>query len=286
MDLLTSVLEPPVPRVDPVPAPTAVEFDHVSFAFDDHVLLQDISFSVPVGTLRVLLGASGEGKSILLKLILGLLQPDAGRILINGRSITGLSERQLGPIRADIGMMFQENALFDSLTVAENVGYRLSEESDMPLADVRSRVEEVLGFVGMGEHVDKMPAALSGGERRRVALARAIAARPTLVLLDDPTSGLDPVIAASIDDQIVRLRDQEHVTFVLVTHQIRDAFYIAGHAAGSDPSRRQIVARSAESARFMVLHGGRFCFEGTAAELRACRDPYVQEFLYRTLPPW
>ena len=181
---------------------SAVVFDKVSFAFDDHVVLDDISFSIPKGSMRILLGASGAGKSVVLKLILGLLRPDSGAIFVNGQRIDVLSERDLMRMRADVGMLFQENALFDSLTVAENVGYRLFEETDMPKAQARSRVEAVLGFVGLEEFIDRLPSELSGGQRRRVAIARAMAAKPSLLLFDDPTSGLDPIIATTVDNEI------------------------------------------------------------------------------------
>jgi phospholipid/cholesterol/gamma-HCH transport system ATP-binding protein len=264
----------------------AVVFDRVSFAFDEHVVLRDISFSVPKGSMSILLGASGAGKSVLLKLVLGLLRPDAGTILVNGQRVDLMSEHDLLRLRGEIGMLFQENALFDSLTVAENVGYRLYEETDLPADQVRSRVAEVLGFVGLDEYIDRMPSALSGGQRRRVAIARAMAAKPDLLLFDDPTTGLDPVIATTVDDEIVKLRDLEHVTSIVVTHQIRDAFYVATHEATSTNGRLEIVATDAEDARFMVLHDGHIYFEGSGTELRASRDGYLQQFLFMTLPPW
>jgi phospholipid/cholesterol/gamma-HCH transport system ATP-binding protein len=270
-----------------IEGPQAVVFDAVSFAFDDHVVLRDVSFSVPRGSMAMVLGASGAGKSILLKLILGLLRPDAGSVQVNGQQIERMAERDLLRLRGDIGMMFQENALFDSLTVAENVGYRLYEETDMPTAEVHTRVAEVLEFVGLGPYLERMPTELSGGQRRRVAMARAMAARPNLLLLDDPTMGLDPVIAAAVDDEIIKLRDLEHVTSILVTHQIRDAFYVATHeAVRTDGGQVQIVEAGAERARFLVLHEGRIYFEGTGTELKASRDAYLEEFLFMTLPPW
>jgi phospholipid/cholesterol/gamma-HCH transport system ATP-binding protein len=270
-----------------IEGPQAVVFDAVSFAFDDHVVLRDVSFSVPRGSMAMVLGASGAGKSILLKLILGLLRPDAGSIQVNGQQVERMAERDLLRLRGDIGMMFQENALFDSLTVAENVGYRLYEETDMPTAEVHTRVAEVLEFVGLGPYLERMPTELSGGQRRRVAMARAMAARPNLLLLDDPTMGLDPVIAAAVDDEIIKLRDLEHVTSILVTHQIRDAFYVATHeAVRTDGGQVQIVEAGAERARFLVLHEGRIYFEGTGTELKASRDAYLEEFLFMTLPPW
>jgi len=264
----------------------AVVFDHVSFAFDDNVVLRDLSFSVPKGSMSILLGASGAGKSIVLKLILGLFRPDAGAILVNGQRVDAMPERDLLRVRGDIGMMFQENALFDSLTVAENVGYRLYEETDLPDVEVRGRVAEVLGFIGLGEYIDRMPSELSGGQRRRVAIARAMAARPSLLLFDDPTTGLDPIIASTVDDEIVKLRDLEHVTSILVTHQIRDAFYVSTHEARRSNGDVQILDAGAERARFMVLHDHRITFEGTGRELLASEDPYLRELLFMTLPPW
>lgn len=266
-----------------------IEVDHVSFAFDDHVVLRDVSFSVPKGSMRFLLGASGSGKSVLLKLILGLLRPDEGTIVVNGQRVDLLPERDLLRIRADIGMVFQENALFDSLTVAENVGYRLYEETDLPLAQVRGRVEEVLGFIGLAEFIDRMPAELSGGQRRRVAVARAMASRPGLLLCDDPTTGLDPITATTVDDEVVKLRDLEGITTIVATHQIRDALYIATHAA-TRTGDGVLVSGAGEidatHAEFMVLHDGRFHFQGRASELFASEDPYLKEFLFNTLPPW
>jgi phospholipid/cholesterol/gamma-HCH transport system ATP-binding protein len=186
-------------------------------------------------------------------------------------------------------MMFQENALFDSLTVAENVGYRLYEETDMPDDEVRKRIEEVLGFVGLSEHIDRMPSGLSGGQRRRVAIARAMAARPNLVLLDDPTTGLDPITATTIDDQIVKLRDLHQVTSIVVTHQIRDAFYVATHEAVRANGRVQIRAADAakiEQTSFMVLHEGRIYFEGDALALEGSQDRFLRDFLFMARPPW
>ena len=186
-------------------------------------------------------------------------------------------------------MMFQDNALFDSMTVAENVGYRLYEETDMPLDQVRRRVQEVLGFVGLEEYIDSIPSELSGGQRRRVAVARAMAAKPGLLLFDDPTSGLDPITAATIDDQIVKLRDLEHVTSIVVTHQMRDAFYVASHQAAPSNGRMQIQSATRADAThvsFLVLNEGRVWFEGSAEALRESTDAYLRHFLFKTLPPW
>jgi phospholipid/cholesterol/gamma-HCH transport system ATP-binding protein len=286
-DQTTSPVGSPISEQDA--ASPAIVFHKVSFAFDDHVVLRDISFSVPKGSMKILLGASGAGKSVVLKLILGLFRPDSGTILVNGQQIENMTESNLMRIRADIGMLFQESALFDSLTVAENVGYRLYEETDMPDDQVRRRIEEVVGFIGLEEHIDKMPSELSGGQRRRVAIARAMAAKPNLLLFDDPTSGLDPITATTVDDEIVKLRDVEHVTSIVVTHQIRDAFYVATHEAVAENGSLRILSVpevETPAASFMVLHDGRIYFEGSAAELRASRDDYLREFLFMTLPPW
>jgi len=278
-----------VERSEPDAASPAVAFENVSFAFDDHVVLREMSLAVAKGSMTILLGPSGAGKSVVLKLILGLLRPDSGRIFVSGERIDTMAERELARVRADIGMLFQESALFDSLTVAENVGYRLYEETDMPKGQVRRRVEEVLGFIGLEDYIDWMPSELSGGQRRRVAVARAMAAKPSLLLLDDPTSGLDPITATTIDDEIVKLRDLEHVTSIAVTHQIRDAFYVAAHQAVRTADRVRITPADegrTENATFMVLHDGRIQFEGSAAELLASKDAYLKEFLFMTLPPW
>lgn len=269
--------------------PPAVEFDRVSFAFDDHVILRDVSFTIPKGTMTILLGESGVGKSVSLKLILGLLRPDGGAIRVNGERVDTMSELELMRVRADIGMVFQELALFDSLTVAENVGYRLSEEMRLPVEQVQARVEDVLGFIGLGEFIDRMPSELSGGQRRRVAIARAMAPRPSLILFDDPTTGLDPIIASTVDDEIVKLRDLERVTSIFVTQQIRDAFYIGTHRAVRQDGRIEISEAheaGVAPAEFMLLYDGQIRFRGSAAELMASDDKYLRQFLYMTLPPW
>jgi len=271
------------------PATAAVEFSHVSLAFDDHVVLRDLSFSVPKGAMRILLGASGSGKSVILKLVLGLLRPDTGTIEVNGRRVDNMGEHDLLEVRSGIGMVFQENALFDSLTVAENVGYGLTEEASMTAQQVRARVEEVVGFVGLGEYMDRLPSELSGGQRRRVAIARAMAPDPELLLFDDPITGLDPMIAMTVDKEILKVRDLHHATALVVTHQIRDAFYIATHQAVQEGGRVRFVeadAVKAAQAEFMVLHDGRIHFHGTAAELLASQDSYLKNYLLNTLPPW
>src|SRR5687767_11543676 len=259
-----------------------IVFDHVSLAFDDTVVLRDVSFELRRGHTKVILGASGAGKSISLKLILGLLKADAGKIWVNGQLINDYTEEQMMKVRADIGMVFQEGALFDSLTVAENVGYKLYEESDQPLDEVRKRVEEVLGFVRLEQFIDRKPSELSGGQRRRVAIARAMTVKPGILLYDEPTTGLDPITSTTIDEEIVKLRDLEEVTSILVTHQLRDAFFVATQEAirrGDKVEFQHAGPEKMQEAEFMMLKDGLIIFEGTADELRASPDPYIQAFL-------
>jgi phospholipid/cholesterol/gamma-HCH transport system ATP-binding protein len=260
----------------------AIVFERVSLAFDDKVVLRDISFSLLPGHTKIILGASGSGKSTILKLILGLLKPDSGEIWVHGSRVDRMPEAEMMNVRANLGMVFQEGALFDSLTVAENVGYKLYEETDMPLDEVRRRVEEVLGFVRLSEHIDKMPSELSGGQRRRVAIARAMAYKPPTLLYDEATTGLDPITATTIDEEIVKLRDVENVSSIVVTHQLRDAFFVATHEAVRRAGRINIVPADPEKcdeAEFIMLKEGLITFEGNAAELRSSKDPYIQQFL-------
>ena len=262
---------------------TVVVFDHVKLAFDDKVVLKDVSFELKSGHTKIILGASGSGKSTILKIIVGLLRADAGAIVVNGERVDELTEQEMMAVRADLGMIFQEGALFDSLTVRENVGYKLYEETDMPLEEVDARVEEVLGFIGLIEHIDKMPSELSGGQRRRVAIARAMAFKPRILLYDEATTGLDPITATTVDDEIIKLRDLEEVSSIVVTHQLRDAFYVATHMASRGANGRvEIVPATPEKEReaeFIMLKDGLVCFEGDAEALRRSSDPYIRTFL-------
>ncbi len=265
------------------PGAPAVVFDHVRLAFDEKVVLDDLSFTLIKGHTKIILGASGSGKSTVLKIIVGLLRSDAGVVWVNGERVDQMTERQLMSVRADLGMIFQEGALFDSLTVRENVGYKYFEETDMPIEQVDRRVEEVLGFIGLSEHIYKMPSELSGGQRRRVAIARAMAFKPGILLYDEATTGLDPITATTVDDEIIKLRDLEGVTSIVVTHQLRDAFYIATHMAVRDGSGAVRVVpatpEKADEAEFIMLKDGFICFEGNAEELRRSSDPYLKAFL-------
>jgi len=280
---MTVDTEPNVKEIlDEIGAPVIV-FDHVKLAFDDRVVLRDVSFTLIKGHTKIILGASGSGKSTALKIITGLLRADSGVVWVNGQRVDQLTEKQMMAVRTDLGMIFQEGALFDSLTVRENVGYKLYEETDMPIADVDRRVEEVLGFVGLGEHINKMPSELSGGQRRRVAIARAMAFKPSILLYDEATTGLDPITATTVDDEIIKLRDIERVSSIVVTHQLRDAFYVATHMAVRTAEGTVVVkpasAEKEREAEFIMLRDGLIIFEGDADALRASTDPYIQQFL-------
>jgi phospholipid/cholesterol/gamma-HCH transport system ATP-binding protein len=284
MDRLTTDTRPTLTRqqiLDATGAPVVV-FDRVSLSFDEKVILRDVSFTLIKGHTKIFLGASGAGKSTILKLIVGLLKPDAGVIWVNGERVDQLSEREMMHVRADLGMVFQEGALFDSLTVWENVGYKLYEELRWPEERVDARVREVLGFIGLAEFIDRMPSELSGGQRRRVAIARAMAAKPRVLLYDEPTTGLDPITATTVDEEIIKLRDLEGVSSILVTHQLRDAFFVATHAAERSDGTLRILAADedkSEEAEFIMLKDAGIIFEGHAAELRRSNDPYLKTFL-------
>lgn len=263
-------------------ADASIVLDKVSLAFDDKVVLKEVSFQLLPGHTKVLLGGSGSGKSTILKLILGLWKPDGGAISVNGKRIDAMSELELMQVRAHIGMVFQEGALFDSLTVEENVGYKLYEEGKIPEEQAYKRVQEVLGFVGLHDYIDRMPSELSGGQRRRVAIARAMAAKPDILLYDEATTGLDPITAMTVDEEIIKLRDLENVTSIVVTHQLRDAFFVATHEAQRQNSHIQFApakAQKVDEAEFIMLKDGIVIFEGNAAELRASTDPYIRNFL-------
>jgi len=260
-----------------------IAFEHVNLAFDENVVLRDLSFNVAKGRTKVILGASGSGKSTILKIIVGLLRSDSGAVSVNGARVDQLSETELMKVRSDLGMIFQEGALFDSLTVRENVGYKYYEETDKPLEEVDARVEEVLGFIGLGEHIDKMPSELSGGQRRRVAIARALAFKPGILLYDEATTGLDPITAITVDDEIVKLRDLEGVTSIVVTHQLRDAFYVANNMAVKNQAGQveivEATPQKKDETEFIMLKDGRICFEGNVDDLRQSHDPYLSSFL-------
>lgn len=266
------------------PGGPIIVFDGVHLAFDDKVILRNVSFTLQTGHTKIFLGASGAGKSTILRLILGLLKPDQGRIFVNGEQVDTMTEDEMMSVRTDLGMVFQEGALFDSLTVRENVGYKLFEELHWAPDKANARVQEVLGFIGLGDFIDRMPSELSGGQRRRVAIARAMAAKPRILLYDEPTTGLDPITALTVDEEIIKLRDLEGVSSILVTHQLRDAFFVAEHIAtrtGREVTFEKASGHKADEAEFIMLRDGRISFEGTAHELRdaVAKDPYIEAFL-------
>jgi phospholipid/cholesterol/gamma-HCH transport system ATP-binding protein len=259
----------------------AIDFAGVDLAFDRPVL-RGVSFDVATGGTRIILGGSGSGKTTILRLILGLLRPDAGSIKVEGREVVGLDEHELREVRLGIGMVFQEGALFDSLSVGQNVGYRLAED-ELAEDEIEDRVREMLGFVGLEPYYERMPSELSGGQRRRVAVARALAARPRIMLYDEPTTGLDPITATTITDLIVKVRDVDGVSSILVTHQLRDAFNVARTFAfkrGDEFEYNRVEDLSlVEGTEFLMLREGEVAFAGTAHELLLSGDPYIREFL-------
>lgn len=253
-------------------------------SFSDDVILRGVSFTISRGQTKIILGVSGSGKSTILKLILGLIKPDSGQILIDDVDITKMHERELVQVRRRIGMVFQEGALFDSLSVRENVGYRLYEEGAMSEEEIEAAVLRLLGFVGLEEAIDKMPAELSGGMKRRVGLARALVGTPKVVLYDEPTAGLDPITKRSIVELMIKLRDLEGVTTIFVTHDIKAAADIASEYAVADSNGNVTLQRGGDSlclanVDIVMLQDGEISFEGRFEELKESRDPYIQQFM-------
>jgi phospholipid/cholesterol/gamma-HCH transport system ATP-binding protein len=260
-----------------------IEVQNVTKSFDDEVVLRDVSFRVGRGDTLIILGASGSGKSTILKLILGLIKPDSGRILVEGQDITDMTERNLVKIRRNIGMVFQEGALFDSISVRENVGYRLDEEGKLEEGDIEKEVEKHLGFVGLREAVDKMPVELSGGMKRRVGIARALVGSPEIILYDEPTAGLDPITKRTIVELMMKLRDMEGVTSIFVTHDLPAASTIATEYALNENGiirfRYDTDAAHLSSIYFIMLLNGEICFNGDYRELKASTASYVKSFV-------
>jgi len=257
-----------------------VVFENVSLKFDGPPVLDDVSFSVAPGETRILLGPAGVGKSVLLKLANGLLRPDTGRIFLFGEEITSMPEKQLLALRIRTGMVFQEGALFDSLTVRDNVGYQLMERH-LPVDEVDRRVREALRFVELEHTYDLLPASLSGGMRRRVAIARAIIDQPDLLLYDSPTGGLDPVTSTTIDELVIKERDVYSTPALLVTHRLQDAFTLATHRYSTDQNQMVPLPQGQTNAltSFLVLYQGKVVFDGSTEELVASEDPFIKEFL-------
>jgi phospholipid/cholesterol/gamma-HCH transport system ATP-binding protein len=279
-----AIPSPGAATVDPQDDKTpVVEFRDVSIAFELKPVLKDISFAVDRGQTLIILGPAGCGKSVLLKLANGLLGPDSGSIRIFGQEITTMPERDLYALRAHIGMVFQESALFDSLDVEDNVAYRLHEEH-VPEAEAHTRVVEALKFVELEQAIDKFPSELSGGMRRRVSIARAIISGPDLILYDSPTGGLDPITSTTIIELVMKQRDVSHTTSLLVTHRLQDAFVLATHRYDPTQGMKAIPKDGPDrgidpGTKFLMLNEGHVVFHGTTEELVHSRDPWIREYL-------
>ncbi|WP_114210855.1 ABC transporter ATP-binding protein [Acidisarcina polymorpha] len=269
---------PAAPSEDP--KQPVVVFENVSISFDRNEVLRDISFKVMPGESRIVLGPAGCGKSVLLKLANGLLRPDSGRIFVFGNEIDVMPEEELFKLRDRIGMVFQEGALFDSMTVRDNVAYRLIEEH-ASAEDINRRVLEVLRFVELEHTIDKYPSELSGGMRRRVAIARAIVSKPDLLLYDSPTGGLDPITSTTIIELVVKQRDVSHTSSLLVTHRLQDAFTMATHYF--DQQQNKMVplpdGQLDPQTSFLMLHDRKLVFDGTTEELVHSTDPFIKDYL-------
>jgi phospholipid/cholesterol/gamma-HCH transport system ATP-binding protein len=266
--------------VEPAPR-KIIAFDNVSLAFEENRVLEGVSFHLEHGETKILLGVAGTGKTLILKMALGLLQPDSGHIYVLGQDVTAMREQDLFELRRKIGMVFQESALFDSLTVKENVGYRLIEEG-IAEAEVDRRVREALRFVELESTMDMFPSELSGGMRRRVAIARAIITQPEVLLYDSPTAGLDPITSTTIIELVVKQRDVYRTSALLVTHRLQDAFIMASHRFDKKENRMVPIAKGERieaNISFVILREAKVIFDGTALELAQSRDEYIREYL-------
>jgi phospholipid/cholesterol/gamma-HCH transport system ATP-binding protein len=255
-------------------------FEDVAIAFEDNVVLDGISFSLQKGETKILLGVAGSGKSTILKMALGLLKPDRGHIYVLGEDVTAMQEKDLFDLRRRIGMVFQESALFDSLTVRENVAYRLMEEH-IPAEEVEKRVRESLRFVELEHTVGMFPSELSGGMRRRVAIARALVTHPEVLLYDSPTGGLDPVTSTTIIELVVKQRDVYHTSALLVTHRLQDAFTMANHYFDTKTNQMRPLPNKGVNldTTFLILRDGKVLFDGSAPELASSPDEYIREYI-------
>jgi phospholipid/cholesterol/gamma-HCH transport system ATP-binding protein len=262
------------------PKEPVLEVRNVSIAFDNNHVLDDVSFTLYKGETCVLLGPAGGGKSVLLKIINGLIPPDSGNIRIFGQEVTTMKQQELFQMRRRVGMVFQESALFDSMNVEDNVAYRLNEEGADP-AESHKRVEESLEFVELSQAIDKFPSELSGGMRRRVSIARALITKPDLILYDSPTGGLDPITSTTIVELILKQRDESHTASVMITHRLQDAFFLATHHWDSATKSAQIIPNGGvdQNTKFLVLNEGRIVFDGSTLELTHSEDPWLQNFL-------
>jgi phospholipid/cholesterol/gamma-HCH transport system ATP-binding protein len=276
-DAAASAPSSPAPRP---PTRPVVALRNVSISFDGPPVLSEISFSVAPAETRILLGPAGVGKSVLLKLIIGLLRPQKGNVMLFGEDISEISEEKLFPLRARAGMVFQEGALFDSLSVRDNVAYQLIQEQ-VPDGEIDSRVREALSFVGLSETFSLYPPSLSGGMRRRVAIARALIHQPELILYDSPTGGLDPVTSTTIIELIVKQRDVHATPSLLVTHRLQDAFTLCNHHFDVEQNRMVPLpaGQTNLNTTFLMLEEGRLIFDGSLHELVHSQNKFVREFL-------
>ena len=260
----------------------AIRFENVTLAFDDKVVLDNISFGLPHGETKAVFGVAGSGKSTILKLALGLMKPDSGRIYVLGQDVTQMSENELFDLRRQIGMVFQESALFDSRTVRENVAFRLMEEGTVSDHEIERRVREALSFVELERTVDMFPSELSGGMRRRVAIARAIVTQPEILLYDSPTGGLDPVTSTTIVELIVKQRDVYKTSSLMVTHRLQDAFIMATHYFDRTANKMLALPKGVHCEvpmAFLILRDGKVIFDGDLDELARTRDEYIREYI-------
>jgi len=261
----------------------AIEFRNVTMIFDNRMVLNDLSFKVMKGETKIILGGSGCGKSTTIKLVLGLLKPDSGQILVDGEDVTNYSEVQMMRVRKKIGMIFQEGALFDSLSVYENVAFKLHEQG-VPEEEVEGEVRRMLRFVNLEDAIDKMPSELSGGMRRRVGIARALVGDPKIVMFDEPTAGLDPPTARTICELAMKLRDLEDVSSIFVTHEMNNLDYLTSEYALVNEAGEVVFEKEGErlcliNSKVLMMRDGQIIFSGTDETLRRAEDPYIHRFL-------
>ena len=259
---------------------SVLRFEHVTVKFEEDTALNDVSFDVPRGRTVIILGAAGSGKSVLLKSAMGLVPVSSGKVFLFGQETTNLPEEEMYAVRSRVGMAFQESALFDSMTIAQNVAYPLlNQPSIKSKADeARAKVKEALEFVELGQTLQKYPSELSGGMRRRAAIARAVVTKPPLLLYDSPTAGLDPITAHTIMALIIKERDVDDTTALVVTHRYQDGNLVANFRYNSHNGELE-PSRQSDSTRFMVMREGKLIFEGDQDALEAATDPYIGKFV-------
>jgi phospholipid/cholesterol/gamma-HCH transport system ATP-binding protein len=276
-----TLIEQPVKFTQDSSSPV-IAFEDVSLAFEDKSVLDRVSFQLPRGETKAIFGVAGSGKSTLLKLALGLLRPDSGSIHVLGNDITQMSERELFELRRRVGMVFQESALFDSMTVRENVAFRLMEEHDVSDEEIERRVREALSFVELEHTMDLFPSELSGGMRRRVAIARATVTRPEILLYDSPTGGLDPVTSTTIIELIVKQRDVYKTSSLMVTHRLQDAFTMATHYFDRKTNHMERMPQGMHCElpmNFLILRDCKVIFDGSLLDLQETKDEYIREYI-------